>query len=70
MTNQEIDKIIRMARHAYMSRRDYDGREPVVEDSDIIKLDGEDAVMLCAGSELIAYYTWNPQGRMRYVQPR
>lgn len=69
MTNAEIDKWIRLARHAYMSRSDYDGREPVVEDSDLVLLDGEDAVMLCVGSEVIAYYVWSPEGRLRYVQP-
>lgn len=70
MTNEEIDKIIRLAGHAYMSHSDYDGREPVVADSDIVQLDGEDAVMLCAGDEFIAYYTLSPEGRMRYMQPR
>lgn len=69
MTNEEIDQLIRKARHAYMSRPDYDGREPVVADSDIVQLDGEEAVMLCAGDEVIAYYTWSPEGRMRYRQP-
>ncbi len=70
MTNEEINKIIRKARHAYMSRSDYDGREPIIEDSDIVQIDGHDAVMLCTGDEVIAYFTWSPEGRMRYVPPR
>ena len=70
MTDEEIDKIIRLARHAYMSRSDYDGLEPVVADSDIVQLDGEEAVMLCAGDEVIAYYVWSPEGRLRYAPPR
>lgn len=70
MTNEEIDKTIRMARQAYMSRRDYDGREPNTADSDIVQLNGQEAVMLCAGTEVIAYYVWSPEGRLRYMQPR
>lgn len=53
-----------------MSRRDYDGREPNTADSDIVQLDGQDAVMLCAGNDVIAYYVWSPEGRLRYMQPR
>lgn len=69
MTNDEVDRLIHLAANAYCRRVDFDGRHPVIKDSDIIQLGDQDAVMLCAGEDVLAYYTFSPEGRLRYMSP-
>ena len=69
MTNEEINHLIELAASAYCSRADFDGRRPVINDSDIVQFGGQEAVMLCRGEDILAYYTFSPEGRLRHMTP-
>lgn len=69
MNNDEINRLIELAANAYSRRAEYDGRRPVIEDSDIIQLGNQDAIMLCRGEDILAYYVFSPEDRLRYMTP-
>ena len=41
MTNEEINHLIELAASAYCRRADFDGRRPVINDSDIVQFGGQ-----------------------------
>ena len=69
MTNDQVNRFIHLAANAYCRRSEFDGRLPVIKHSDIIQFGGQDVVMLCIGEDVLAYYTFSPEGRLRYMSP-
>lgn len=69
MNNEEINRLIEIAANAYCRRVEFDGRRPVIDDSDIIQFGNQEAIMLCNGEDILAYYIFSAEGRLRHMAP-
>ncbi len=69
MNNDEINRLIQLAANAYCRRAEFNGRQPVIDDSDIVLFGDQEVVMLCSGEDILAYYTFSPEGRLRHMAP-
>ena len=67
MNNKEIDRLIDRARRAYLRRRDFKGRAPIINDCDIVVRGEVEIIELREGEAILAHYALRQNGELRFL---